>query len=91
MTTPDPHCSTGLPAHDINTVDTVLYTQYRAAMTYSKVQARDRNFFLFIKFCDSKRDAWPVSVTSGGLETDVHVLFLVTFLEIANSVCCIKE
>lgn len=38
MTTPDPLCSIGLLAHNINTVATVLYTQKHAAMAYIRVQ-----------------------------------------------------
>lgn len=37
MSTPDPLCSIGLLAHNINTVDTALCTQHQAAITYSDV------------------------------------------------------
>lgn len=88
MTTPDPRCSIGLVAHNINAAYTVQWTWQHAAMLSHDTRMKHLicllakaviYYFFFYDDDDEKRGS---NYFCQSIKIDVNLLFHVTFFEI---------
>lgn len=80
MTTPEPQCSTGLLAHNMNTVDTVLHAQSRRNVMF--LWSKQELHLWFISVPMRKVTLKQILSPGKSLKIDINVSFPVIFFEI---------